>query len=68
MVLRFTPKRLLDATYRKVKYRNQPRTEGYWIKRNKMVEFLQRQGARIVDITQDRRDILVDCRYCVARG
>jgi SAM-dependent methyltransferase len=68
MVLRFTPRRLLDATYRKVKYHNQPRMEGYWITRNKMVEFLQRQGARIVDITQDRRDILVDCRYCVARG
>ena len=67
LILRIVPQRLLDATYRKVKYGNYARAESYWIKRQEVVEFLERNGAKIVDIKQNLGPTMVDCRYCVIK-
>ena len=67
LILRIFPKSLLDVTYRKLKYGNQPRMEGYWIKKQEVVEFLERNGARIIDIKQNQGPIAVSCKYCVTK-
>ena len=69
LILRLVPRRLLRATYRRMKYDNQPKMEIYWIKRQEVVEFLERNGAQIIDIKQARRPFLhfVNWRYCVTK-
>jgi len=69
LVLRFVPKSLLDATYFKAKYGSRPRIEMYCIKRKEVVRFLKENGARIVDIAQDRYagDLWISFRYCVTK-
>ncbi len=68
LVMRLVPKSLLDATYRKVKYGSRPRAESYWIKREEVVEFLERNGAQIIDIQQTESPTVVSCQYCVTKG
>lgn len=69
LILRLVPRSLLYATHRKVKYGNQPRMEDYWIKRQEVVQFLERNGAQIIDIKQARDPVLrfVNWRYCVTK-
>jgi len=67
LVLRIVPNCLLNATYRRVKHGKSSIEELYWIKRQEVVEFLERNGARIIDIKQDIGSIAVNCRYCVTK-
>ena len=69
LILRICPKTLLDLTYRKVKYRNQPRMEMYRIKRKHVVRLLKLNGAKIVDIIeyQSAGTWWVSYRYCVTK-
>jgi len=67
IVLRCVPRMLLDVTYRRIKYGKRPRMEGYWINQRAMVDHLHRNNGVIIDIKQDRRAIMADCRYCVTK-
>ncbi len=66
-ILRIMPKSFLDATYRKIRYGNRPRMEIFVIKKQLIVDFLNRNGGRIISIQQTRGPVLMDCRYFVAR-
>lgn len=68
LLIHIIPKKLLDRVYRKVKYRNQPRMECYWIKKRKIIEFLKKNGAKIIDIKQEQAATIVDCQYCVTKN
>lgn len=67
LVLSILPKKLLDATYRKIRYGDHPRAENNLIRKREMVEFLDGIGARILSIQQNRSSIFIDCRYFVTK-
>ncbi len=67
LILRLFPKGLLDATYRKIRYGNRPRAEMYSIREKDVVDFLLRNGARILSVKQTRGPVYLDCRYIVAK-
>jgi SAM-dependent methyltransferase len=68
IILRFVPKKVLDETYRKIRYGNQPRMEMYVIKARELEDFLHRNGARIISIRNNRGPIFLDCRYIVNKA
>lgn len=68
LIMRLVPKTLLDATYRKVRYRNRPGPESYWIKRQEVVAFLKRNGGQIIDVQEKKTRTIVNCQYCVTKG
>jgi ubiquinone/menaquinone biosynthesis C-methylase UbiE len=67
LILRFIPKPILDATYRKMRYGDRPRMENYWIAKKDMVRFLRNEGVRILVIREVRGSIFYDCRYLVTK-
>ena len=68
LIMRIVPKALLDATYRKVKYRNRPGPDSYWIKRQEVVAFLERNGGQVIDVQEKKARTIVNCQYCVTKG
>ena len=67
IILRVFPKWLLDVTYRKFRYGNRPRMEMYTIKKKEIVDFLIRNGGRILSIKQNYGAIYMDCIYMVTK-
>ena len=69
LILRIVPKRLLDLTYRRVKFGRVPRMEMYWMRRESVISFLEQNGARIVDVVEDRsvNAEWKSYRYCVTK-
>jgi len=67
LILRIVPKKILDVMYRKIKYRNRPKMEGYWIRKKEIVTFLGDNGARVIDIKQKYDSNLLNCQYCVTK-
>jgi ubiquinone/menaquinone biosynthesis C-methylase UbiE len=64
----FFPKWLLDATYRKIRYGNQPRAESYWIKKQEIVSLVQRNGLQVQSVQQTRGPVLYNCRYIAIKA
>ncbi len=67
LILRIFPKELLDATYRRIRYGNHPRAEMYTIREKDVVDFLLKNGARILSVKQTHGPVYLDCRYIVAK-
>jgi SAM-dependent methyltransferase len=67
LILRILPKKLLDATYRKIRYGRKPRAENNLIRKQEMMDFLAGIGARIISVQQSRSSIFIDCRYFVTK-
>jgi ubiquinone/menaquinone biosynthesis C-methylase UbiE len=68
LILRVFPKWFLDATYRRIRYGNRPRAEGYTIRKKDMLDFLDRNGGRVLSVMQNRGPILLDCTYYVTKA
>jgi SAM-dependent methyltransferase len=66
-MLRVVPKRLLDATYRKIRYGNRPRMEMYAIRKPEIVECIGQNGGRVLFVQETPGAIYRDCRYIVGK-
>jgi ubiquinone/menaquinone biosynthesis C-methylase UbiE len=68
IAIRFVPQTLLNV-YRRVRYSGRPIIEMYGMKREDVVEFLQHNGARVVEMKEDQSSgqDWISFRYCVVK-